>query len=428
MPRCAKPHAGCRSILLNSRRHDQDRRHVGCAARWLARQARPVGAARRGARARRAATSMRRRGSASRSTASRGSVPGDRCSSRFSTWRRRCSSCRARSSPSGAGVVFGLVRGFVIVSISATLGATAAFLVGRYLARAFIAAKIEGHPKFAAIDEAVAREGWKIVALLRLSPVVPFNVLNYAFGVTRVSLRDYVVASWIGMMPGTLLYVYLGSIAGDLAGAARPGEPHPRRVGVLRRGPPRDGCRDRVRDAPGSAGARRARPPDMTDPGEHSGRDRRRAMGRPQPGARGQCPPARLGESRARGPLQPGRDRRGHRGAGHGGGRGRARRERGARRARADGRRLPQRRLRAVEGPDPRGAAPSPTCAGRASSACGCRPAPTSDFGAVMERMRRLRARISRHRLRGALSRPRRGRVPRRGALHRTGHRRRSRA
>jgi uncharacterized membrane protein YdjX (TVP38/TMEM64 family) len=119
----------------------------------------------------------------------------------------------------GAGVVFGLLRGFVIVSISATLGATAAFLVGRYLARGWIAGKIEGHPKFKAIDEAVAREGWKIVGLLRLSPVVPFNVLNYAFGVTRVSLRHYVVASWIGMMPGTLLYVYLGSIAGDLAGA-----------------------------------------------------------------------------------------------------------------------------------------------------------------------------------------------------------------
>jgi uncharacterized membrane protein YdjX (TVP38/TMEM64 family) len=119
----------------------------------------------------------------------------------------------------GAGVVFGLARGFAIVSISATLGATAAFLVGRYLARAFIAGKIEGHPKFKAIDEAVAGEGWKIVALLRLSPVVPFNVLNYAFGVTRVSLRDYVLASWIGMMPGTVLYVYLGSIAGDLAGA-----------------------------------------------------------------------------------------------------------------------------------------------------------------------------------------------------------------
>lgn len=119
----------------------------------------------------------------------------------------------------GAGVVFGLVRGFAIVSISSTLGATTAFLVGRYLAREWIAGKIAGHPKFDAIEEAVAGDGWKIVALLRLSPVVPFNVLNYAFGVTRVSLRHYALASWIGMMPGTLVYVYLGSLAGDLAKA-----------------------------------------------------------------------------------------------------------------------------------------------------------------------------------------------------------------
>ena len=119
----------------------------------------------------------------------------------------------------GAGAVFGLVRGFLVVSASATLGATAAFLIGRYVARGLVARKVERHPKFKAIDDAVAREGWKIVALLRLSPVVPFNVLNYAFGLTRVPLRHYVIASWIGMMPGTLMYVYLGSIAGDLAGA-----------------------------------------------------------------------------------------------------------------------------------------------------------------------------------------------------------------
>jgi len=118
----------------------------------------------------------------------------------------------------GAGAVFGLVRGFLVVSASATLGATAAFLIGRYVARGVVARKVERHPRFKAIDDAVAREGWKIVALLRLSPVVPFNVLNYAFGLTRVPLRHYVLASWIGMMPGTLMYVYLGSIAGDLAG------------------------------------------------------------------------------------------------------------------------------------------------------------------------------------------------------------------
>jgi uncharacterized membrane protein YdjX (TVP38/TMEM64 family) len=123
----------------------------------------------------------------------------------------------------GAGVVYGLTKGSILVSISATLGATAAFLVGRYLAREWVAARIEGNPRFRAIDEAVAREGWKIVLLTRLSPAFPFNLLNYAFGLTRVSLRHYVLASWIGMMPGTLMYVYLGSLAGDLAsvGAGR---------------------------------------------------------------------------------------------------------------------------------------------------------------------------------------------------------------
>lgn len=117
----------------------------------------------------------------------------------------------------GAGFVFGVVKGAIVVSISATLGATAAFLVGRYLARDWVAKKIEGNATFKVIDEAVAREGWKIVGLTRLSPVFPFNLLNYAFGLTRVSLRDFVFASWIGMMPGTVMYVYLGSLAGGLA-------------------------------------------------------------------------------------------------------------------------------------------------------------------------------------------------------------------
>ena len=89
----------------------------------------------------------------------------------------------------GAGALFGVVRGSVICSIAATLGATCAFLVGRYVARDWGSLRIEGHPKFKAIDEAVAEEGWKIVGLTRLSPVFPFNLLNYAFGVTRVSLK-----------------------------------------------------------------------------------------------------------------------------------------------------------------------------------------------------------------------------------------------
>jgi uncharacterized membrane protein YdjX (TVP38/TMEM64 family) len=117
----------------------------------------------------------------------------------------------------GAGVVWGVVGGTAMVSVASTLGATAAFLTGRYLARGWITAKIEGNRKFSAIDEAVGREGWKIVGLTRLSPVFPFNLLNYAFGLTRVSLKHYFFASWIGMFPGTVMYVYLGAVAGDLA-------------------------------------------------------------------------------------------------------------------------------------------------------------------------------------------------------------------
>ena len=116
----------------------------------------------------------------------------------------------------GAGIVFGVIRGTLFVMIGATLGATAAFLAGRYLARDWVAKRIARNARFKAIDEAVAREGWKIVGLTRLSPILPFTLLNYAFGVTRVTLRDYFFASLIGMLPGTLLYVYIGSLVGDL--------------------------------------------------------------------------------------------------------------------------------------------------------------------------------------------------------------------
>lgn len=116
-----------------------------------------------------------------------------------------------------AGVLFGVIRGTLLVSISSISGATLAFLIGRYLAREWVAAMIRGNQKFEAIDAAVAEEGWKIVGLTRLSPVFPFNLLNYAFGLTQVSLKDYFLASWIGMLPGTVMYVYIGSLAGNLA-------------------------------------------------------------------------------------------------------------------------------------------------------------------------------------------------------------------
>lgn len=116
----------------------------------------------------------------------------------------------------GAGAVFGVVLGSLYVFFGATLGAIAAFLVGRYLARGWVIRKIAGNPKFQAIDKAVGKEGFKIVLLTRLSPVFPFIFLNYAYGVTGVSLKDYAIAS-VGIIPGTILYVYIGSLAGSLA-------------------------------------------------------------------------------------------------------------------------------------------------------------------------------------------------------------------
>lgn len=116
----------------------------------------------------------------------------------------------------GAGVVFGVFFGSLYVFIGATLGAIAAFLVGRYLARDWVAQKIAGNQKFTAIDQAVGKEGFKIVLLTRLSPIFPFFLLNYAYGITGVSLKDYAIAS-VGMIPGTIMFVYIGSLAGNLA-------------------------------------------------------------------------------------------------------------------------------------------------------------------------------------------------------------------
>lgn len=118
-----------------------------------------------------------------------------------------------------AGGIFGLGYGVLYVFIAAMLGSTAAFLVARYLARGMVEKRIESEPRFAAIDRAVGREGRKIVFLLRLTPAIPFNVLNYALGLTKVGLADFVVAG-LGMIPGTFLYVYLGYLATETAAAA----------------------------------------------------------------------------------------------------------------------------------------------------------------------------------------------------------------
>ena len=117
----------------------------------------------------------------------------------------------------GAGALFGVGVGSVTVSVGATVGACAAFLVGRRLARDWVARRfVAGNARFAAVDRAVEREGFKIVLLTRLSPLFPFNMLNYAYGLTGVPFRDYALASWIGMLPGTVMYVSLGHLAGEV--------------------------------------------------------------------------------------------------------------------------------------------------------------------------------------------------------------------
>jgi uncharacterized membrane protein YdjX (TVP38/TMEM64 family) len=117
----------------------------------------------------------------------------------------------------GAGFIFGIPLGTATVSIGSTLGAGTAFLLARTLLRDWIGGRITAHPRFRALDEAVAGQGFKIVLLTRLSPLLPFNLLNYAFGLTKVRLRDYMLASWIGMLPGALLYVSIGAGMKSLA-------------------------------------------------------------------------------------------------------------------------------------------------------------------------------------------------------------------
>ena len=112
----------------------------------------------------------------------------------------------------GAGFVWGPFVGLAIVLPSATLAATLAFLLGRTVARGWVQRRVADNPRFRAIDEAVGSGGFRLVLLLRLSPLIPFNLLNYMLGLTRVSMRDYLLGSIIGMAPGTFMYLYLGSL------------------------------------------------------------------------------------------------------------------------------------------------------------------------------------------------------------------------
>jgi uncharacterized membrane protein YdjX (TVP38/TMEM64 family) len=132
----------------------------------------------------------------------------------------------------GAGFLYGAIIGTLVVSPASVAGATFAFLVARYVARDWVTRRLKKYPQAAVIDRAIEKNGFKAVVLLRLQPVLPFNILNYALGLTSIRLRDYMLASWIGMFPATVLYVYLGSIMNDISDLMR-GRPNSGMAGRL---------------------------------------------------------------------------------------------------------------------------------------------------------------------------------------------------
>lgn len=120
-----------------------------------------------------------------------------------------------------AGAIFGLVTGTIVVSLASTTGVALAFLIARYLARRRVEAFAADRPRFAAVDRAIAEGGWKVVAMLRLSPVVPFNLQNYMYGLTSIRFWTCVLTSWVAMLPGTFMYVYIGHVTGIVASGER---------------------------------------------------------------------------------------------------------------------------------------------------------------------------------------------------------------
>ncbi|CAI8610492.1 unnamed protein product [Vicia faba] len=117
----------------------------------------------------------------------------------------------------GGGYLFGLPIGIIADSIGATIGAVAAFLLGGTIGKSFVVAKLKDYPQFRSVSIAIQRSGFKIVFLLRLVPLLPFNMLNYLLSVTPVALWEYALASWLGMMPITVALVYAGTTLKDLS-------------------------------------------------------------------------------------------------------------------------------------------------------------------------------------------------------------------
>ncbi len=132
-----------------------------------------------------------------------------------------------------AGAIWGVVKGTILVSVSSVAGATVACLIGRYFAREKVEKQMEKFPKFKAVADSLGEGGLKLVTLVRLSPAFPFNLLNYMMGVTRVKLKDYVLGSWIGMFPGTVMYVYLGAASKEVLAAQGSGGKTPQEWALL---------------------------------------------------------------------------------------------------------------------------------------------------------------------------------------------------
>jgi len=125
-----------------------------------------------------------------------------------------------------AGYLFGLGTGTLVSALAITLGAQCAFLAGRLVARDWVAAKVAGNSRLLAIEAGLREEAFLIVVLTRLSLVIPFNLLNYMYGITPVRARVHMLATAVGMLMPVALYVYLGTLARDigqiLAGEATP--------------------------------------------------------------------------------------------------------------------------------------------------------------------------------------------------------------
>jgi uncharacterized membrane protein YdjX (TVP38/TMEM64 family) len=130
-----------------------------------------------------------------------------------------------------AGYVYGPWLGTAVVSPASVVGATCAFLLGRTLFRERFERRIAAAPRFQALQAAIARQGLRILVLVRLSPIFPYSLVNYLFGLTRLRAVTYAFGSWIGMLPGTFLYVYLGSTVEDLTDLAAGGVPDAGRWG-----------------------------------------------------------------------------------------------------------------------------------------------------------------------------------------------------